>query len=237
MIAFVLPNLLEQGELTAKTRAQVRSTVWLLSALAQRLSRTDRFIKPVLAIVAAVSFFLTSLAIAQTGEPTLFLAQLRAQDGITSSGLGTAALQLSADETSAVISFSYSNLTSAVTATHVHGPANPGQSGGILFDIDTAIVQPDGTYLWIFAPTGNLAVADIVDAIKTGRTYLNIHTETFPSGEISGWFNLSSSSPDPPAPTPPPALASGTPTPQDAVRFFFPGYLWPDDRPHFESAE
>jgi uncharacterized protein (DUF1800 family) len=144
---------------------------------------------------------------------------LRAQDGVTSSGSGTAALQLSADETSAVISFSYSNLTSGVTGTHIHGPADPGQSAGILFDIDTAIVQPDGTYLWTFAPTGDNTVADIVDAIKAGRTYLNIHTETFPSGEISGWFNLSTGAQNPPAPTPPPALASGTPTPQDAARF------------------
>jgi len=152
---------------------------------------------------------------------------LRAQDGVTSSGSGTAALQLSADETSAVISFSYSNLTSAVTGTHVHGPADPGQSAGILFDIDTAIAQPDGTYLWTFAPTGNNSVADIVNAIKAGRTYLNIHTETFPSGEISGWFNLSTGAQNPPAPTPPPALGSGTPTPQDAARFLSQATLGP----------
>jgi len=144
---------------------------------------------------------------------------LRAHNGITSSGTGTAALQLSSDETSAVVSFSYSNLTSGVTGTHIHGPADPGQSGGILFDFDTAIPQPDGTYLWTFAPTGDNSVADIDNAIKAGRTYLNIHTETYPSGEISGWFNLSTGAQNPPAPTPPPALASGTPTPQDAARF------------------
>jgi uncharacterized protein (DUF1800 family) len=175
--------------------------------------------RPIRVTVAAASVVLVSLAIAQTGDPTLYLAQLRAQSGITSSGSGTAALQLSADEASAVISFSYSNLTSGVTGTHVHGPADPGQSGGILFDIDTAMVQPDGTYLWTFAPTGDNTIADIVNAIKAGRTYLNIHTENFPSGEISGWFNLSTGAQNPPAPTPPPALASGTPTPQDAARF------------------
>src|SRR5947209_14562781 len=156
----------------------------------QWFTRNCRFIRPIRTTVAAV-LVLASLAIGQTGEPTLYLAQLRAQNGITSSGSGTAALQLSADETSAIISFSYSNLTSGITATHVHGPADPGQSGGILFDIDTAIVQSDGTYLWIFAPTGDNSVQDIVNAIKAGRTYLNIHTETFPAGEISGWFNSS----------------------------------------------
>ena len=190
-----------------------------LVSLPTRRIRNCKLIRPSRVAVAAVSVVLASLAIAQTGEPTLYLAQLRAQDGVTSSGSGTAALQLSADETSAVLSFSYSNLTSAVTGVHVHGPADPGQSGGILFDIDTAIVQPDGTYLWTFAPTGDNTVADIVNAIKAGRTYLNIHTENFPSGEIIGWFNLSTGAQNPPAPTPPPALASGTPTPEDAARF------------------
>jgi uncharacterized protein (DUF1800 family) len=177
------------------------------------------FTKLIRAVVAAVSLVLSSLGIAQTESPTLYLANLRAQSGISSSGSGTAALQLAADETSAVVFFTYSNLTSGVTGAHVHGPADPGQSGSILFDIDTAPVQPDGTYLWVFAPTGDLSVADIVNAIKTGRTYLNIHTETFPGGEISGWFSLSTGSQDPPTPTPPPALASGSPTPEDAARF------------------
>ena len=155
MIAFILPVLLEQREVTAKSRVSVKSPAEFLSPLAPWLHRKDRLTKPVSAMAAAaVSFFLTSLAVAQTGNPTLYLAQLRAQDGITSSGSGTAALQLSADETSAVISFSYSNLTSAVTAMHVHGPADPGQSGGILFDIDTATVQPDGTYLWDLRTNG-----------------------------------------------------------------------------------
>ena len=219
MIVFALPVLLGQGNVAVETRAQGRSTGRLLSLPTPRLTRNYRFIQPIRATIAAISIILVSLAIAQTEEPTLYLALLRAQDGITSSGSGTAALQLSADETSAVISFSYSNLTSAVTGTHVHGPADPGQSGGILFDIDTATPQPDGTYLWTFVPTGDNSVADIVNAIKAGRTYLNIHTETFPSGEISGWFNLSTGAQNPPTPTPPPALASGTPTPQDAARF------------------
>src|SRR3982751_6138073 len=183
--------------------------------------RNYRFMQSIRTTVAAVGLVLASLAIAQTQDPTLYLANLRAQNGITSSGTGTAALQLSADETSAVVSFSYSNLTSGVTGAHIHGPADPGQRGGILFDFDTTTPEPDGTYLWILAPTGDLSIADIVNAIKAGRTYLNIHTENFPSGEFSGWFNLSTGTQgqSPPAPTPPPPLASGTPTPQDAARF------------------
>jgi uncharacterized protein (DUF1800 family) len=183
------------------------------------LSRRQRAVQLIRAAIAVSSFVVGPLAIAQTEGPTLYLAHLRTQDGVTSAGSGTAALQLSADETSAVVSFSYSNLTSAITGMHIHGPADPGQTGSILFDLDSTTPQPDGSYIWTFTPAGENSVADIVNAIKAGRTYLNIHTGTYPSGEISGWFYLSTGAQSPPVPTPPPALASGTPTPQDAGRF------------------
>lgn len=102
---------------------------------------------------------------------------------------------------------------------HVHGPANPGQSAGILFDVDTASQRPDGTYQWVFVQVGTNTVADIVAAIKAGRTYFNIHTTSNPTGEIIGFFNLSGGSQSVPVPTPPPPLASGTPTVEDASRF------------------
>jgi endo-chitodextinase len=181
--------------------------------------RNYRFIQSIRTTVASVSIVLASLAIAQTQDSTLYIAQLRAQNGVNSSGSGTATLRLSGDETSAIVAFSYSNLTSPITGLHIHGPADPGQSAGILFDVDSATPESDGTYLWVIAPTGAYTVADIVEAIKSGRTYLNIHTATYPAGEISGWFNLSTGSQITPVPTPPPPLASGTPTPQDAGRF------------------
>ena len=178
-----------------------------------------RWAKLIGAVVAFIGLSLVRPTFAQTDGSTLYLAQLRVQDGVSSSGSGSARLRLSADETSAVVAFSYANLTSPITGLHIHGPADPGQSAGILFDFDSATPEPDGTYLWVIAPTGPYTVADIVDAIKSGRTYLNIHTATYPAGEIIGWFTLSTGSQVTPIPTPPPPLASGTPTPQDAGRF------------------
>ena len=118
-----------------------------------------------------------------------------------------------------MVYFTYSNLSAPVTAKHVHGPANPGQSAGILFDLDTAPRNADGTYQWNFVQVGTNTVADIVNAIKTGHTYFNVHTSTNPTGEILGFFNLASASQSVPIPTPPPALAGGTPTAEDASRF------------------
>ena len=101
----------------------------------------------------------------------------------------------------------------------MHGPASAGQSAGILFDLDTVPRQADGTYLWTFVPVGTHTVPDIVAAIKGGHTYFNVHTTNNPTGEVSGFFNLSTGSQSVPIPTPPPPLPSGSPTAEDAARF------------------
>ena len=152
------------------------------------------------------------------GRATVYIANLRSQSAGTT-GSGTAVLRLAADELSATVAFSYSNLSSPVTSTHVHGPANAGQSAGILFDLDTVPRAADGTYLWTFVPVGTKTVADIVAAIKGGHTYLNVHTSVNPTGEVLGFFNISSGSQTVPIPTPPPALPGGSPTAEDAARF------------------
>ena len=155
----------------------------------------------------------------QADGSTLYITQMRPQGAATSHGSGTSTIRLSKDETYAIITVEYSNLTGPITGMHIHGPADPGQSGGILFDIDSAIPQPDGTYIWVFAQTGTNTIADIVNALKSGRTYVNVHTATYPTGEINGFFHLSTGAQIAPVPTPPPALAAGPPTPRDAGRF------------------
>ena len=145
---------------------------------------------------------------------TLYLSQLRPQGAATSQGSGTATLRLAADGKSAVLAYSYSNLTGPITGMHVHA-----SDGSILFDIDAATPQPDGTIIWVFVPVGNFSVADILNMIKAGQTYVNIHTAQYPSGEIKGFFNLSTGGQTAPVPTPPPALPAGTPTAAAAGRF------------------
>lgn len=150
----------------------------------------------------------------QPDGSTLYLAQLRPQTGATTQGSGSAILRLAGDEQSAILSFDFTNLTGPVTGMHVHGP-----NGDILFDIDDAIQQADGSYIWAFEPVGSFTIADIINFIKAGQTYLNIHTAAYPSGEIKGFFTFASGGQTAPTPTPPPALPSGTPTVADAGRF------------------
>src|ERR1022692_4665394 len=145
---------------------------------------------------------------------TLYIAQLRPVAGVASGGSGTVTLRMSADETSAIVAFDYSNLSSPVTGIGIYG-----DTGELLFDISASTPQPDGTYNWIFKPRGTYTVAAIIAAIQSGKISFIIQTSSHPAGELSGSFNLSSGGQSAPTPTPPPSLASGTPAPADAGRF------------------
>ena len=150
----------------------------------------------------------------QADDSTLYLAQLRPLSGIASSGSGTSSLRLSADETSAVVSFQYSNLSSPISGIGIYGTG-----GQLLFDISTTLPQPDGSYNWVFKPRGTYTVADIIAAIKAGGLTFLIQTSGHPAGELSGTYNLSTAGQVAPVPTPAPPLAGGPPTPTDASRF------------------
>ena len=145
---------------------------------------------------------------------TLYTTQMRPQGSATSQGSGTATLRLAGDGKSAILAFTYSNLTGPITSMHLHAADTT-----ILFDIDEATPQPDGTLIWVFVPVGSFSVADILNLIRSGQVYINLHTALYPSGEIKGFFNLSTGGTTAPVPTPPPALPAGTPTVAAAGRF------------------
>jgi len=78
-----------------------------------------------------------------------------------------------------------------VAAKHIHSDAHGGQ---IIFDIDAATPNPDGSYTWNIIGVGAISAADIVNLIKNGDAYLNVHTATYPNGEIRGNFHLTAAS-------------------------------------------
>jgi uncharacterized protein (DUF1800 family) len=159
-----------------------------------------------------------------TPAATLYVANLAPEHGHPSQGTGSASLQVSGDGTQAVLRFKYSNLTSPKVSEHLHNGA-PNVDGPIIFDIDTPAPpspptqQPDGSYLWIFNPSGTPSPANIVSEIAAGNYYMNVHTMNFPDGEIRGQFNLATGSQTftPPAYQAPPSEAA--PTPKAAARF------------------
>ncbi len=152
-------------------------------------------------------------------ERTTYLTALRPEGSAASPGSGSSVLRLSADEKSATVTFNYANLTTPMTSAHIHGPADPGQTGNILFDLDDAPKQADGSLIWTFVQVGTVTPAQIVQALKAGRLYLNIHSARYPSGEIRGHYGLVNGTQSFSPPPAPPALPSGNPTATDAARF------------------
>ena len=93
---------------------------------------------------------------------------------------GVATLLLNKEQTKAIVSVRFSNLSAPQTVAHIHGPAPPGQSASPIFDL----------------PVGNFADFEIsltpahVRDLKAGLWYVNVHSTAFPSGEIRGQFGL-----------------------------------------------
>lgn len=147
-------------------------------------------------------------------QETLYIATMTPQSGAVSLGSGRATLLLAEDEQTAVLRFNWSNLSSALTGAHIHAP-----DGTIIFDIDDASPAPDGSRTWTLAPAGTWTVQQILDALRAGQCYINLHTANYPSGEIKGFFRRANGSTTFTPPPPPPALPPGPPSAADASRF------------------
>ena len=158
---------------------------------------------------------------------TLYLASMLAQPPAVSNGVGSSTLLLSADENTAYMKRSYSALSGSntVTSEHIHSDPYLAKPSTILFDIDAPVTAGDGmitnpadphytgtnpqtaTYKWTITAVGTLTKADVIEVIKEGKAYINLHTTLYPNGEIRGNYTLAGGSQ---TFTPPPAPPSWT---------------------------
>ncbi len=100
----------------------------------------------------------------------------------TGSGSGTFALDTTADTLTFNITFS--GLSGTETASHIHGPAPPGMGAGVLYGLPVGSPKI-GTINLVNLP-GPYTVADQKTDLLSGLWYVNIHSTTFPGGEIRG---------------------------------------------------
>lgn len=147
-------------------------------------------------------------------EEILFVASLSPQSGAVSLGAGQATLLLAADELTAVLRETHSNLSSTLTSHHIHAP-----DGQIIFDLDTAAPAADGSRVWTITASGIWTRPQILAALRAGQCYLNLHTANYPNGEIKGFFREAGGSVVFTPPPPPPPLPTTPPTAAEASRF------------------
>jgi len=150
---------------------------------------------------------------------TLYAAELTTAPGVTNMGVGTATLRLSADNSRAVLNFSFSGVPSVVIGEHINNDAYASYPSEILFDISAALPQPDGSYVWPIGAVGSFQASDVLSILSSGKAYLTILTGDYPNGELIGHFKLVHGTQTFTPPPAPPAWTDDSATANGAARF------------------
>ena len=111
---------------------------------------------------------------------------------------GSATVVLDAAETTINVTVTFSGLLGQTTAAHIHAPGAPGVNAPVVIAFTGFPVGvTSGSYNASFAVT-----AGQVSDLRAGLSYVNIHTNLFPGGEIRGQLTEVLA---PPTTLPPPA--------------------------------
>lgn len=97
-----------------------------------------------------------------------------------STGTGDANILLERSTNKIFLTGKYANLTTNISAAHIHvGSAN--RNGGVII----GLTFPAGTTSGTIHATG--AISDVFeDSLVNARTYINVHSTTYPGGELRG---------------------------------------------------
>ena len=126
-----------------------------------------------------------SAAVADAQSTSFFTAQLAGGNEVpprVTPATGTATLGYDLTTRMFEIGFSFANLTTAPLGAHIH-IAPPGVNGPIIVHLTSAL--PGGTSGTATTVTG-MFTAEQEAALFAGNLYVNVHTPTYPGGEIRG---------------------------------------------------
>lgn len=142
-----------------------------------------------IAVPATAAVFTTTLSGAKETTP----------NNSTATGSGT--LQLSSDSTRIKIDLNWSGLTGTAVAGHIHCCALQGANGPVAigfsplsgasgtfsrrYNLTLASTYSSG-FLNANGGTAASARTAFLNGLNSGRAYFNVHTATFPGGEIRG---------------------------------------------------
>jgi CHRD domain len=114
---------------------------------------------------------------------------------LNTGAVGTADVIVDAANQEVTVTLRVFNIPTPTTAGHIHiGPA--GIAGPVVINFPEALVGRTGDFAMTFRAGPNQCVArpaigintmqDAIQAILNGNSYVNIHTQQFPAGEIRG---------------------------------------------------
>ncbi len=83
----------------------------------------------------------------------------------------------------------FSGLSSKVISTHFHGPAEPGMNAGVQVDIGANSNQVPPFNSPLIGNAQLLLGSDQIKQLVNGLWYINVHTVSYPDGEIRGQVN------------------------------------------------
>ena len=109
-----------------------------------------------------------------------------AQAGVATSADGAGLVSYDTVSRSLSWTITYRNFMSALTGAHLHGPAEPGAQGAIVVTM-APIPAPVGSPPFSGLLTGNATITPEQEAdLLGGLWYVDLHTGTYPAGEIRG---------------------------------------------------
>ena len=103
-----------------------------------------------------------------------------------SPGTGFGQVVVNSSHTQITVNELWSGLTAPATASHIHGPAGPAANAPVIFPLSGVPAATSGS---IPTQVFSITPAQFNDLLN-GLYYLNIHTSTFPGGEIRGQLIL-----------------------------------------------
>ncbi len=126
-----------------------------------------------------IVFTLALVLLASAASAQNFTATLNGSQEVppnASPATGSATLVLDTTANTLSYNITYSGLVAAETAAHIHGFSPPGMNSGVLHPLPASNPKI-GVWNYMEAQEAN---------IIAGLTYINIHTQMFPGGEIRG---------------------------------------------------
>ena len=161
----------------------------------------------------ALALAFAALSAAAQAAPIVLVGELRGGQEVPatgSAGIGSALVTVDPATHMLTVQVAFSNLTGTTVASHIHCCTGPGANAMVATPVPTFPGFPlgvqSGTYLQTFdltlvssynpafitahGGTVTQAEADLIAGLLAGQTYLNIHTNLFPGGEIRGQLQI-----------------------------------------------